>query len=388
MMVVLRAADQIGFDTEADSFYHYQERVCLIQITAGDDDYVVDPLRRFDLAGLGTILADPSKTKVFHDGEYDVMILKRDYGFEFASLFDTRVAAAALGLESPGLAAVVLENFGVELDKKQQRSDWSKRPLTDGQVAYARQDTRYLLPLMEVMRAALEKAGRVRIVEGECRRIEALEPNEKVFNPDEFIRLKGARTLEPAQMQALRELYIWRDGAAEARDVPPFKVLGNHLLIEIAHERPTTMRQLDAVDGLSPKVVRRMGEALLKAVRNADEKGPLAKLPNLPSRDGTGRLDEIQHELHDRLKEWRKKRARDQGIDSSLILNRHAVLRLAVERPIDLAALEGVEGILAWQVEDFGQDLCDLMRAFEEDVTEGRIELTGRRGRRRTRGAG
>ncbi len=382
-MRVLRDAKEIGFDTEADSFYHYQEHVCLIQITAKDVDYVVDPLCDFDLGELGDILADPSKVKVFHDGEYDVLILKRDYDFRFAGIFDTRIAAAALGLESPGLASVVQEHFGVELDKSQQRSDWSKRPLTASQVAYARQDTRYLLPLMDKMRAALREVGRERVVDGECRRIEALVPAEKEFNPDEFVRLKGARTLDPNQTQALRELFIWRDGEAKARDVPPFKVLGNHLMLDIARARPRTLKRLERVERLSPKVVRRLGEDLVRAMTIAEEKGPMKQLPTLPSKDGTGKLDEAERELHDRLKEWRKKRARDEGIDSSLVLNRHTLVLLATERPTDLAALEAVDGILPWQIEDFGDELCGVIRAFAEDLADGRIELKPRRGRRR-----
>ena len=187
----------IAVDTEADSFFHYRERVCLIQITVEDRDYLVDPLSDVGLEGVGAMLADPKRIKVFHDGEYDVLILKRDYGFDFANLFDTRVAAAALGVATPGLAAVIGERFGIELDKSLQRSNWSTRPLSDRQIAYARLDTHYLIPLREKMVSELEERDRMIIVEGECRRLEALEAVARVFDPNEFLRLKGARTLPP-----------------------------------------------------------------------------------------------------------------------------------------------------------------------------------------------
>ena len=167
MLAALAGEREIAVDTEADSFYHYQERVCLVQITAGGRDWLVDPLRGLDIRPLGAVLADPERTKVFHDGEYDVLILKRQFGFAFAALFDTRVAAAALGMEAPGLAAVVHAHYGFELDKSQQRSDWSRRPLSKEQVAYARLDTHYLVPLMHAFGDELEERGRMPILRGE-----------------------------------------------------------------------------------------------------------------------------------------------------------------------------------------------------------------------------
>jgi len=184
----LEGAREVAVDTEADSFFNFREKVCLVQITAGERDWLVDPLARIDLAPLGRMLSDPRITKVFHDGEYDILILKRDFGFEFRNLFDTRVAAAALGIESPGLAAVLHARFGIELDKSLQRSNWSARPLSQQQISYARLDTHFLLPLMHEQRAELEQRGRAMIVEGECSRLEKLVPTEPTFSPDEFVQ--------------------------------------------------------------------------------------------------------------------------------------------------------------------------------------------------------
>ena len=176
LLDVLDEEDEIAVDTEADSFYSFRDKVCLMQITARGQDWLVDPLGDLDLAELGPILADPKKTKVFHDAEYDVLILGREFGFRFAGLYDTRVAAAVLGSSAPGLASVLSDRFGVQLDKSQQRSNWANRPLSPKQIAYARLDTRFLLPLMHEQKAELERQGRSMIVETECRRLEALEP--------------------------------------------------------------------------------------------------------------------------------------------------------------------------------------------------------------------
>lgn len=364
--------DEIAVDTEADSFYSYQEKVCLIQITGGEVDYLVDPLADLDLGPLGEILGDPKRLKVFHDGEYDVLLMKRDFGFSFAGLFDTRVAAAALGAESPGLASVLKRRFGVELDKSLQRSDWSARPLTAKQIAYARLDTHFLLPLAEEQREELKKNNRLMIVEGECRRLEGLEPPTREFQPNDFLRLKGARSLRPPEMQALRELFCMRDRLARERDVPPFKVLGHPLLVSIARARPKSLRSLERLNGVSPRQLRKVGREILEALERADELGPLKRVPPTPSRRDIS-LDEIESELHDRLKAWRKGHALSQGIDSSLVLNRKVLLRIASERPRGREALARIEGLLRWQEESFGDELVQLIETFEKDVKAGKV---------------
>jgi ribonuclease D len=381
----LARQDEVAVDTEADSFYSYREKVCLLQVTAEDRDYLVDPLAKgVDISPMGAMFADPRCTKVFHDGEYDVLILKRDYGFEFAALFDTRVAAATLGSTSPGLASVIEAEFGVALDKSQQRSDWAKRPLTDKQVKYARLDTHFLLPLMHRMRVHLEEAGRAPIVEGECRRLEALASVEPVFRPDEFVRIKGARAMKPLERQALRELYALREKLSRQADVPPFRTMNNEVLMELARIRPTEMGQLGRVHGFSPRMVRRFGEQVLDALDIAEEKGPLDKAPSLPKKDGTDVLDELGLELYERLKRWRKGVADEQSIESSYLLNRHLILRLAVARPGTPEELAAIEGIHDWQLEAYTDELIGLIEDFARDVAAGEVlqRKPWRRGRR------
>ena len=383
LLGVLERSAEVAVDTEADSFFSYREQVCLVQVTAEGQDYVVDPFADIDLCGFGRFLADPNKVKVFHDGEYDVLILKRDHNVSFANLFDTRVAASALGSTSPGLASVLEQHFGVQLDKSMQRSDWSKRPLSEKQIRYARLDTHYLLPLMHIQREAIRAAGRSDVLEGECRRLEALVPPDRNFNPDGFAKLKGARDLGPSERRVLRELFIWRDEAARERDVPPFKVLPNNLLLAIAAAMPSSENRLARVPGFSPKLQRRLGADLIEVIQRARALDPIQRLPSLPAKDGTDVLSEEAQELHDRLKKWRKHKAIEEQMDSSLVLNRHGLLALAQAQPTDPAQITQVDGILPWQVERYGPDLIEVISTFEQDLANNTIEFPRRSRRRR-----
>ncbi|HUR26697.1 MAG TPA: HRDC domain-containing protein, partial [Planctomycetota bacterium] len=364
----LATQTEIAVDTEADSFFNYKEKVCLIQMTVEDRDYLLDPLAGFDIAPLGKILADPAKEKIFHDGEYDVLIMKRSFDFRFVNLFDTRVAAAALGEKQPGLASVLKARFGVELDKSMQRSDWSARPLSGKQVAYARLDTRFLIPLAREQKKELETTRRRRIVDGECRRLEQLVPADNSFDPDEYLRIQGARQLSGEAQQALRELFILRDRLARDSDLPPFKVIHNDVLMQLA----LRAEQRDFLESsvLSPRQSQRYGAEIRQALARAKELGPITRSPNLPSKDGAGELGDQEYELHERLKEWRRELAVKEGYDASLVLNRHVLLRLATKKPRRMEELAAVEGLLDWQVKELGPQIVALIdRSLKEFQT-------------------
>jgi ribonuclease D len=378
----LEGETEIAVDTEADSFFVHREKVCLVQITLGETDYLVDPLSAgVDLKRLGPLFADPERTKIFHDSEYDVLILQREYALEFKGLFDTRVAAATLGSSAPGLASVLHEHFGVELDKSQQRSNWGKRPLTPEQVAYARFDTRFLIPLMHIQREALKAAGRLMILESECYRLEAMEAAPLVFNPDEWVRIKGSRGLKPRERAVLRELFILRDELAAKVNDPLFRVMNNAALLALSQRLPTDSRQLTSVQGFSSRMERRMGKQVLEAIERGLAAEPIQHAPSMPKKDGTENLSEVELELYDRLRRMRKKEADRLGVESSYLFHRLLLSRLAVERPADSEALGAVEGFWDWQAEMFGTQILELIARFEDDVKGG--NLPKRKGWRR-----
>ncbi len=382
LMEDLAGQQEIAVDTEADSFFAYREKVCLIQITVEDRDYIVDPLADVDLKPLGDILADPSKVKIFHDGEYDVLIMKRDYGFSFSNLFDTRVAAATLGSETPGLASVLNEHFGVELDKSMQRSNWGERPLSDRQLDYARLDTRFLIPLMHKQQKALREKERMMVLEGECLRLEGLEPTDIEFKPDEWVKIKGARTLDPTGRAILKELFALRDELASAVNSPLFRVINNQTLLGIVAARPKNSGALGEVHGFSPRQVRKYGERVLDAVQRGLDAEPIKRLPKLPPKDGTGGFDDEQVELHERLKTWRRSAASKEGFDASLLLNRHALIKIVQSLPASREEVAAIEGIWPWQSERYADALIEVLDRFKKDLANG-LDLSKRRRRGR-----
>jgi len=377
----LRATDEFGIDTEADSFFSYKEKVCLIQVTVDSTDYLVDPFADLDLTPLGEVFADPGIIKILHDGEFDLTILNREYDFTFEGLFDTRIAAAALGMQAPGLASVLNHYFGLEVDKSEQRSDWSRRPLSPKQVTYARLDTRYLQALKERMEADLEEAGRAMVVEGECDRLEQLRVEPRAFDPESFIRIKGARRLDKSEQSVLRELFVLRDGLAEKRDVPPFKILGNNVLLTLAKRQPTKLEGLEGLKGFPRGRMGSLGRGVLGAVERGRAAGPY-RAPKNSGKPETPRLEDEEFELHERFREWRRGAAESEGMDASLVLNRHAMLRLALARPHSAEEVLGAEGIQPWQAERYGAAWIAVVERFEADLEAGKVEFDRRRRRR------
>jgi ribonuclease D len=262
----------IAVDTESNSFHVYRERVCLIQISTRAADYVVDPLAT-DPRPLGPVLA-AARAVVLHGADYDVRCLKREYGFTVPGLFDTMAAARRLGRAGLGLSALVEQQFGVRLVKGFQRSDWGRRPLTPEQVGYAALDTHFLLPLYDVLASELAARGAAAAAGEEFARIAAVEPRPKVFDPDGWRRLKAVRELDAGARAVLRALWIAREERASALDRPPFKVMPESALLEVARRRPQTEEELLRVPGVTPVVLRRMGAAALAAVRAAEEGRP------------------------------------------------------------------------------------------------------------------
>jgi ribonuclease D len=224
----------------------------------------------------------------------------------------------------------------------------------------------------------------MKILKGECRRIESLEARVVEFQADDWVRLKGARALSPEARQAARELAILRDELACEQDVPLFRVMNNQTLLTVAAERPRSHQQLTDIHGISWRQTRKIGDRVLDALQRAADLGPLKDLPSVPSKSSTAGLDPYQVVLHERLSAWRRDRSQSEGIDASLVLNRHTLVRLVKGLPRTSEDLAGTEGLVVWQVEQFGQELLEVLRAYACDRAAGRIEV-GRRSPRSQR---
>ena len=347
----LSRAARIALDTEAASFHRYTDRVYLVQVSSDHETALIDPLTLPDLSPLGELLANERLEVVFHDADYDLRVLDRDYGFRARHVFDTRVAAQLLGEPAVGLAALLEKHFGVVLDKKLQRADWSARPLTPEMIAYAAADTMYLPKLRDQMADRLKAAGRIAWAEEEFRHLEAVRwtgsPTE-----DSWLRLKGAKVL-PRRLQAvLRALHQWREQTARALDRAPFRVVQNEALLAVARAVPRGQVELLAVRGLPPSLARRYGAQLLAAV-DMGLADPLDGLP-VPPRGSRVRPDAAQEARLERLKALRNQRASDLGLEPGVLCPNGALQAVARVAPPTVAELEGIEELRRWQIAALG----------------------------------
>lgn len=355
MLAALADAPAIALDTESDSLYRYFYKVCLIQISTPHCDYIVDPLRLPDLAPLAVFLADPRVEKIFHAAENDILMLKRDFAFEFANVFDTMLAARILGWPQVGLAAVLKQHFGVELDKGAQLTDWGHRPLSAEQLRYARLDSHYLSALREVLANELKARRRWHEAQEAFAALPRIVYTEKPFDPDGFWRMRGVRDLGPQELAVLRELYLWRDEQARRLDRPPFKVLGDDALIQLSQQRPQHLADLT----LSPRQIESCGRAILTAVargRNAVPPQPPVRLPN-----GNGRPDPTVQARFDRLRAWRTRRASERAVDADIVLANDALMTIARAAPATLESLSALGVMGPWKLQEYGSDLLRVV---------------------------
>lgn len=356
----------IAVDTEADAFFSYREKVCLIQFATREREFLVDPLAGLPLRDLAPIFANPLQTKIFHDAEFDVMILKRDFGFTFRSIFDTRLACSLLGSERPGLANVLEERFGVKLDKSHQRSNWCERPLSLEQLCYAREDTAYLIRLYEEVSREIDARGRRRVHAAECRRLEGLEPRSRAFDPAGWTKISGAKQLDPRRRRVLHELFAWREEVAKQADTAPFRIAPNELLVALARQADPARGAEQAADRLKGRLRQEYGSELLEVFRRAFVEPPFERMPERHSeRSGPGRWNDRQQALYDALREWRKNKAAELEMDAAYILPRRSMESLALEPVEDGEALRRVPEIDLWRVESFAEELLALLRRFE-----------------------
>ena len=365
----LARANVIGIDTESDSSYAYQEKVCLIQVSDLTTDYIIDPLAIDDLSPLAPLLADRSITKVLHGADYDVVCLRRDFEFRIRGLFDTLIAAQLLGMQRIGLADLISRFFGRELDKQYQRHNWGLRPLEPEHVEYARGDTHYLLALREIMRPRLRKLGRARHLREECRLLERRQWTSRPFDPDGFMEIKKANELDKAGLRVLRQLYLYRDKQARRMDRPVYKVIPDTVLWSLADSKPTSDGELDGLFRRKSALRRRHGRALLKAVlEGLDDERPLPKGPRRtprrrPKTKLRTRLRGRQAErVMASLKQWRNDRVEGDPTLTPFTVASNATLKwIASMRPHNLEELKQVPEVRRWQVQDFGEEILDLL---------------------------
>jgi ribonuclease D len=368
----LLSAKVVAIDTEADSFYHYFDKTCLVQIATRQQAYLVDPLALggpAELAPLGPVLASPDIRKIFHAAEYDIYVLKRDCRFTFTNLFDTMVSAQLLGYPSVGLAALAERHFGVSLPKDEQRSDWSARPLRDSQLAYAAADVTYLIPLAEKLERELKKAKRMGWALEEFGALTQRKWPEREFDKLGYLRIKGAKSLDPVSLSVLRELYLERDKRAREIDRPPFKVLSNRALLEIAQQQPTSEKRLGQIKGVTDLIIRRFGREILGAVTRGMKRkhGPIPKRVGKVNGGGNSRrrMDRGTEKRFGILKRWRARRAKELSLDPGVLCPNSALEAIAWRSPGDASELTGLPEVKGWFAQSFGEEVTEALRSAD-----------------------
>lgn len=356
----LARLDVVAVDTEADSLHSYFDKVCLIQISGGGEDLLIDPLGSLDLSAFGRILADPAVTKILHGADYDLRILGRDFGFDVRNLVDTMVCAQLLGYEGVGLAALLKRHFGLELDKSHQRADWSRRPLEPALREYAATDTRHLIELAAILRNELEALGRWSWAEEEFRRLEAIRFVPPEPDPDAFRKIKGCNRLERRSLAAVERLHAWRDGEARKLDRPPFKVLNNETIVTIATELPRTEAELKKIKGVSGWHLRNWGSEILgiveEVVARAEDQLPEKRLSKPWFRD-----KDLDKQI-ETLRRARDRRAEEHRIDPSMLAPKHVLASVAALEPSRVEDLDRIPAMREWQKQLIGEDLIGALK--------------------------
>jgi ribonuclease D len=315
----------------------------------------VDPLRLPNLSPLQPLFGDSSVRVVVHAGANDLAELKWRYGFAFASIFDTSIAARLIGGRELGLDTLLATWLGVELPPSRQRDDWSVRPLRPDQETYAAADVIHLFALEARLTEELARLGRLAWAVEESQALAEQPAPDRTIDPTAYASIRGARDLGPRGLSILKELYELRDRLARAADRPPFKVISNETLLRLAQTAPRETAALAEVPGCTPRLIARWGPALLEAVERALAL-PDAELPALersirpPGSAAASRRAEV-------LKRWRTQAAERYGLDPGVLLPNRLIGAVAGAGPARLEDLARIDGLRRWRVETFGAEI-------------------------------
>jgi len=360
----LRGARRLALDCEAAGFHRYSDRLCLVQLSTEDETWVIDPLAFDPSELLRESLERQDVTVVMHGADFDLRLLRRDLDIGLKGLFDTQIAAQILGEEALGLSALLESRLDVRLSKKYQRADWAERPLSDAMLAYAADDTRYLLRLADLLEADLAKAGRAAWAEEECRALEDAADATNDSDPeDPVVRVRGARRLSPRQLTALREALAWRDEIARARDRAPFRIVSDQPLIEAVAVAPKGVRELADIKGFPARMAHEEGADLVRRLQHVADlpDSELRPYPR-PPRRGPGRPTPEVEALADKLKKIRNRRAEEVGLPKGTLLANAVVLDVARAAPRTLDEMAAIDGMRAWKTEILGKDFLAAIR--------------------------
>jgi len=352
-------AQYAAIDIEGNSLYKYFERVCLLQLATDFGCYVLDTLAKLDFVPF--MRAHEQTNLILHGYDYDLRMMQKDFAFNPSEkVFDTHKAAMFLGLEKIGLNDLLREVLDVDLPKDQQLSNWTIRPLSPEQLSYAVNDIAYLRPLSLSMTKMLEEADKLKWYnESMCQIAESAGSykQKEVIDP---WRVKGSRELNQAQLRFLRELWLWRDGVAQEIDRPPFKVLQNNFLIEIA-ELACADPSFDVHcfrrirKHIRPKYMQQLAEAVKRAEELPKDKWPDKYLPRKE-------YQPIDKELTAKLRDYVGKVARENALEPSMLAKRIRIEAATKVCPKNNTHLKKILSLEPWQEKLILKGMMDIIR--------------------------
>lgn len=357
----VRNSPIVALDTEGASFHRFIDRVYLLQLSTRDQHAIIDPLPITAPTLLGEMVEDPAVEIVFHDADYDLRLLHQDYGWQVRNVFDTRIAAQLLGLKAFGLAALLERYFGLKLEKKHQRADWSMRPLTADMLDYAAQDTMHLLGLRDILRAALDAKGRLEWANEEFQRLESIRWNVE-DHANAFLKVKGARDLTRRELALFKELVIWRDAAALKLDRATFRVVSNDVLFEAARTAPATKSALGAIKGMPRGILERSSEDILAAIARGLAV-PEADLPKFKRSARWDRDPDFDHKVG-ALKAVRDEAATRLELDPGVLCSRDRMEAVARLLPTEPDAIAKIPEFRRWQIGVLGEGFVKALKPW------------------------
>jgi len=349
----LALQDRVAVDTESNSLHAFREQVCLLQFSTSKTDYLLDPLVLKDLSILAPIFSNPRIEKVFHAAEYDLVCLRRDFGFSFVNLFDTMQAARVLGYPAVGLDRLLGDKFKIKMDKRHQKANWAARPLTKDQIHYARLDTHYLFDLRDALEQELREKQRLEYALEDFNRACIMEEQKQRLNGESWERFSGRKDISLRELTVISQLCKWRDKEAAKLNRPPYKVVMDDVFVALAKNPPEQKVDLSAA-GLSEKQIKLWGDQVLSATR-LGVKAPLVERKQLERKN-----DAVLRRL-EKLKAWRKSIGMEMQVESDIILPKPYLGLLSENPPKTLDELRDLMKDTPSRVDRFGAEILMVL---------------------------
>ncbi|MDY0133260.1 MAG: HRDC domain-containing protein [Desulforegulaceae bacterium] len=361
----LKSCEKVGVDLEGDGMYHFKEKVCLLQISDGVSDWIVDPLKAEKIEKLSPFFFDPKILKIFHGADYDIKSLYRDYGIVVNNLFDTEIAARFAGLRLSGLDHLMFDFFGVKTEKKYQKKNWSIRPLPLDMLDYAAMDSKYLIEIYKILKEKLEKLQRLDWVYEESSNISESRFVKKTETPY-FTSFKGAGKLDKRSLAVLENLLKFRYSIAKKKDKPLYKIIPNKTIIKVAEKKAEKENELKLI--MSPGHYKRFGLRISKIVQNAMEI-PNSRLPSYPKKKKPKYFNYPASQRSQCLRKWRADKSKSLSLEPGIILNNNLLCEISEKNPKTFEDLLEIS-LKRWQVREFGDEILELIKGCSSENPE------------------